>query len=293
MNRIIAGITWIVKNFFLISISILLVFYLRWFRLAPFVLGDDSDPTFGFIGGMILLGIFVALAFALLHSKHVLLKAILLLANVIFFAINAMYLIIHIPRIEAAAKCNGITYYITYGAPLGDEQWTYRQLTKWMGIFHYESQFFGYAPGRGPSEIVCDEAKSETNIVSLYPRQLRYTDGEHPRTYVYGALAKLKHHLYFISEQWTNPGNRMNDLCCTCNTEIYTLYECNSDYTACNPLPITYTSCYVDSLELRANPTTSEVNLFELDSDNENGKLIFTYGANPRCYIDGCSIRTK
>lgn len=294
MSRIIAATAWIVGHFFIISIAVLVIFYLQWFRIAPFTLGDNSDPTGGFIVGMILLGIFGALAFVLLRRrKPGILKDLLIFINVVFLAINTMYLIIYVPRIETSAQCNSITYYIAYGHPFGDAQWTYRQLTKWEGVFRYKSSFFGYAPGRGPSEIICDRAKSETNIVSLYPQQLRYTDGEHPRAYVYGASAQLQDHLYFLSDQWATPDKRTSEPCCSCNTEIYTLYECNSDYTGCNPLPISYIACYADDLALNADPATNEVSLVEQYSGNDSETLIFTYGRNPRCYVDGCAIGTK
>jgi hypothetical protein len=158
MDKISAVIRWIVYNSFFISIVVFVLFYLWWFRLTPFVFLDY--PTQAFLGGSIMLIIYSALSVAISRTKHNVLKPILSIVNIIFFAMNFMYLDIHIPRIKTTANCNGVTYYITRYSPLLDERWTYVQESKWKGYFNYESHFYGYdRPGLGEKEIICEEMK--------------------------------------------------------------------------------------------------------------------------------------
>jgi len=158
MNKVIDATKWIIQNFFSLTIVILVFFYLRWFRLTPFVFLDD--PTTAFIAGLILLAVYgVFVRIFLRINKHISLKIILSFINIVFLVINSSYLHIHMPRIETAGKCNGVTIFITNGRPLLDEQWVYRQKSIWRGAFNYESYFLDYAPGDGPREIICDEEK--------------------------------------------------------------------------------------------------------------------------------------
>ncbi len=292
MENITNAIKWAIRNFFFIAIAILILFYLRWFRLTPFVFLDD--PTFAFIGGIVLLIIFFVISKALSSSKRVFPKTVLYFLGLVFLAINIAYLNVHIPRIGTSLKCNRVTYYLTYGAPLTDEQWTYVQLSKWWGLFNYESHFWGYAPGSGANDIICDAEKKETHFVRTYtdPGTLTFIDGENPQDFYEYASARLKNNLYFLSEDWSIE-NCNNEQYGTCYIPVYTLYKCKLDYTDCNPLPITYTSGDVDFLELRADETTNEVSLVEQYIGSDEETLVFSYGESSRCYIDGCTINSK
>jgi hypothetical protein len=291
MNNISNAIKWAIRNFFFITIAIFIIIYLWWFRLTPFVFLDD--PTTAFVGGFILLIVYLAFSLALSLSKHVFLKAIFYFFNFIFLMVNVLYLEIHIPRIETSKKCNGETYYITYGAPLLDEQWTYVQVSKWKGLV-YESHFWGYAPGSAANDIICDTNRKETHFIRNFsdPSTLIFIDGENPQGFYEYASARLKNSLYFLSEDWSIE-NCTNEQYWACDISVYTLYKCKSNYTDCNPLPITYTSGDVDFLELRADETTNEIILFEHYSGSDDETLIFTYGENSRCYVDGCTINSK
>ncbi len=283
---------WAIRNFFFIAIAILILFYLRWFRLTPFVFLDD--PTFAFIGGFVLLIIFFVLSKLLSSTKHVFPKTVLYFLNLVFLTMNIVYLDIHIPKIGTSLKCNGATYYITYGAPLGDEQLTYVQLSKWWGLFNYKSIFFGYSPGSGANDILCDVEMKETHFIRTDSDlgTLTFIDGENPQNFYEYARARLKDNLYFLSED-RSIENCTNEQYWTCDIFVYKLYECKSDYTNCNPLPISYTSGDVDFLELRTDETTNEVSLVELYLGSDDETQIFTYGKNSRCYVDGCTITTK
>jgi hypothetical protein len=73
----------------------------------------------------------------------------------------------------------------------------------------------------------------------------------------------------------------------SCDSYTYTLYECDLDYTSCDPLPVQYTETnheyewgYLD-----INEATNEINAYSFKDS-----LIFTYGENPVCHIHRCEI---
>jgi hypothetical protein len=293
MNKIVNVFRWFTLTFFLITIGVFIVFYLRWFRVAPFVF--LNDPTRAFIGGLVLLFLYTIVSFMTrLSELDIAQKTLVYISAIPLLVINVVYLNLYLPRIETMAKCNGITYYITYGAPILDDQWTYIQLTKWRGIF-YESHFLGYASDAGANKIKCDADRKEALFIRTYldPNTLTYIDGENPRSFYSYAGAQLNGNLYFVSEDWSLLENCANQQSQACHVAVYTLYKCNPNYTNCNPLPVSYTNGDVDFLELRASEATNEVSLFEQYRGSDDETLVFTYGANPQCYVDGCAIATK
>jgi hypothetical protein len=286
MNKVVKAVQWVARNLHFISIVIFIAVYLRWFRITPFVY--LNDPSFAFVGGMVLLFIYIVLALISSLSRIGVTPRILFYSlAVIFLVFNVFYLQVHMPGVEATAKCNGITYYISHGSPLFDEQWTYVQLTKWRGMFNYESYFYGYAPSASANEIICDVEKNETHFIRDSYR-LIYIDGENPIGFEGYWGAQLKGYLYFMSEEWLSQEHCNEEESKGCDIVVYTLYQCKLNFTDCNPLPISYTASDVFSLELRADEITNEISLFRHYFSGDDETLIFTYGENTRCYEDGC-----
>lgn len=299
MNKIVGNLKkWTIDIIFLIPFAIMVMFYVKWFRLTPWVFFDD--PTFGFVFGFILLVVHGILVKAWFSSKDTFGRGILFFISILVFGINYLYLDVHIPRLATTTKCNGIRYNISYYAPFGDEQLQYDHLSQWKGLY-YKSSGFRYV-GSANYKIICDEEKKEANFVDKYTKVLYYTDGENPRQYVEYAGAKLRGHRYFVSRKVSFPGDCVTEIS-NCAIETYALYECKLDYTSCNPLPIRYTTDIgADTLDLKADKTTNEISLFRHRSrfryecqyqkclGGVYKALIFTYGESPRCYVEGCSI---
>jgi len=107
-------------------------------------------------------------------------------------------------------------------------------------------------------------------------------DGDHPRVYVRYPV-QLGNHVYQMAAN-----TRDFKKCATtpsCDGYTITLYECNLDYTCCDPLPVQYTITLQNNIYLGANEATNEIN-----ASDDNDTLIFTYGAHPVCYVDKCVI---
>lgn len=223
-----------------------------------------------------------------LLAKHAILKSVLFIIVSTILALNAVYLFIHMPRVKLAAKCNGVTYYITSVRPLSDEQWTFDMYSRWENVYEFESFQFGVV-----KNIVCDKRNKETHFMNGFDI-MSYSDGEKPQSFYETASAQLEDSVYLMSETSENCTSPDDEGYYTCDTSVYMLYKCKSDYTNCTPLSITYrTNSYDTNYDLRANEKTSEISLFELYSESDSEILIFTYGENSYCYVDGCTINSK
>jgi hypothetical protein len=278
------------KKFFkldYIAVAILFIVYVRWFQLIPTAFEDDEFTSPSYIAGIILFGICVIfLASAQLAKNHPILRTLLLVPAILIFCLNLIFTWIFFPTLSINTRCNGTTYYISEFSPLSDAQWSYSQLTKWKGFFSYESYFFGVD---GASKIVCDKENGQTNIVRV-PGVLDEIDGKNPRKFANYAWAQLGDRQYFLATDWlvSDGCNTATSHCCDLVT--YTLYECSLEYTSCNPLFIQYADDSCDEPILEANEKDNEINLYNDFDDNPDRILIFTYGENPRCYVEGCQI---
>lgn len=287
-NVLIIG-KWITQNFFPISIAVFGVIYLNWFRLTPLMLNGSNDSDDAYVFGFGLLTIYsVSGLLVKLSKRNFPLKMFLLIPMVVLFSLNIVYLKFFFPRVTNNLACNGTMYYITWSHPLSDPQWSNYTLAKWKNAFTYQTQFFGYPPGAGPFEIVCDDEKGETNIVRTINNVLVYTDGANPRRYDAYAGTQLNDQQYFLAWQCNNWSPY------TCGSETYTLYQCNLDFKSCDSLPLHYTvedpSSY---LVLEADNKTNEISLYDDYEDNPDRTLIFTWSENPRCYVEGCEVLEK
>ncbi len=182
--------------------------------------------------------------------------------------INIIYLIWHFPIIKDHAVYNGEKYYLVWhsqGVELRANTTLYR-CQQWS--LRCQSV---YSSNQG-TNIIIDKEKDEISLIRY--DSLIYTHGPSPRNYQSYTLL-LEDELYAIA--WVYKKNS------------YVLFNCNTDYKSCDPLPIEYKSYFDNSyLELEINEQTKEINL--LDTSSDIATLIFTYGENPRCYVDKCEI---
>lgn len=284
MKNVVIKLYRIAGYFFLAVLLVFLILYLRWFYLIPCL----PLMAFNFIL-LLVYGVFTGVYWiAVAKDKAFIVKTVLFMLCIGLLGTVYLDLNLHMPRIRNTAKCNGNTYYITDIQPLFDEQWTETHLTKWRSICCFGTRFFGYSAG--PFEIVCDEDNKETNFVNTYSGKLYYTDGDEVRVYQEYVGTKLENHRYFLSRRLFLPEGSDKQRHPLYDVHTYTLYECNLDYTNCTSLPIEYTSGDIGSLVLEADELGKEINLFDEYVLSERKILIFTYGENSRCYVDGCVI---
>lgn len=282
MNKVAKLIKWIRANFFYLTIALFIFLYIWWFRLNPIVFGLGEQASDPFIFGLFLLIIYgFTIGILKLSKFHSYVKALSLVMAILFLVINTVFVIIYLPQIKATGKFGGNTYYITSNFPFLD-CCGYHQITKWQGIFHYESNFFGY--NLPPVKFIYDSKMDEVSLVDISgdSEELYETFGKSPR--YYEGYAQLENHLYYVSTSCNLTKENL------CGTYTYVLYQCELDNTLCTGLPMEYTGDD-GSVNLQVNESTKEIDFYlEPYPYNEPGILIYTYGQPPRCFVNGCYI---
>jgi hypothetical protein len=131
-------------------------------------------------------------------------------------------------------------------------------------------------------KIVIDEQNKEVSVFEEGTSSLVYTDGKNPRAYA-GTGGTLYDHSYYLSEQCNNLNN--DEGYYKCESYTYIPYKCNAKSILCESIPIQYTEEYYGYYYWVEDVSKNEISLYD-----ENDVLIFTYGKDSRCYVDGCKI---
>jgi hypothetical protein len=281
MNKVVYFIRWVCSDLFNLTIATLILLYLWWFRLNPFVFGPGEQASDPLIFGLVLLLIYIFIVGVMKFSRQgSFVRALSYVLAVLLSAINTLFMFFYLPRLQASARFGNTTYYITSNSPFL-ECCGYHQFTDWQGI-HYESDFFAYSL---PSlKFIYDEKSSEVSVVKIYEdsEQLYVTLGQ-PRRY-YEGYAQFRNQLYYGSMKC----NRRQAY--SCESWTYSLYQCALDNTSCTKLPVEYTGSE-GWINLQANELTDEIQFYiEFEISPDPGTLIYTYGQHPRCIVEGCSI---
>ncbi len=325
-------IPWIPYIIFFASIAVFSLFYIRWFQISPFsnpfysciivliiyivygvILAKFANSPnfiniwFPVVSSLVLtlilsaeiydtyIGLFLLFSYIVyslirLLQKHHNLKNFYALATVMLFLANWHQVYDYMPDVYKTVTFNGATYYITWNDEPEHED--YVQLTKRRGVFDYETYVLMYK--RSPEmKFLIDEKAKEVSVVIVYSNELSYTDSTPPRFYEEGSSVQSSNHRYYASSKY------VKDISCyggfTCQVLTYTLYECELDNTGCRLLPFEYTTGDGggDST-LEVNEATNEINFYLGMGEYPFKKtLIYTYGSNPQCHIDGCVITNK
>lgn len=279
-----------VGNIFIVIMPILSVGYYLWVRFSiPLVFYVNNYRGISSIGAFTLSVGYVSTICLLIYNKN-LSKSGFAKIGVIVFAMtvplcclsNAIFL--SLPTVLDKAEISHTTYYLTGEPELLD-----------VHVFHHlykcsNSEFLceltPFEAGGGasflPLSLMVDmsTAPNEINIVRTRFGDgftfLEYTYGKESRYYDYPA--QLNDHLYYLA-YYRNPEPK---------STTFLLYECNLDNTSCLQLPIMYEgSGYLRYTNMNIDEETSEISVY-IDDEIGQDTLIFTWGENPQCYVQGC-----
>lgn len=213
-------------------------------------------------------------------SRNKSLSLLMFVVTLPTLALNIMYFVSYFPKVVDKLEFGGFKYYILSEIDMDyHSNRSFYKCAKWslqcdVPYSTYSRQDF--------KKIIVDKEKNEVSAISSEPdSRLVFTYGENSRLYE-GYPEQLGDHVYQMS---TDYGNRKCGVA-SCDIYIYTLYECKSNYTSCNPLPIQYTRDYEVTIVLNANAIANEIDAY----DNYDDTKIFTYGKHPQCYVEGCMI---
>jgi hypothetical protein len=261
---------------FLLAVPTTMYILLAISLLADYGIGSIASGFVLFMGSVVI----VAATCRKFLSKTMWGRKIAFICTLPPMLLNVLFFSIYYPTIETTAFFQGGRYHIAYG--MNDDVHSFQTFYKcnWFG-FYCKSLYS--SNGYRDAKFIIDEPYNE---ISLFENHgLRYTHGPQPRYYE-GFPVESGGNIYELG--WYCHQVSALD----CEQVDYVLYQCDSDYTGCKPLPIRYTSYFDDYyLDLGKNEETDEILLF--DNSNDTLDLIFTYGEHPRCYVEGCEILEK
>jgi hypothetical protein len=253
---------------------LLIILYFFWYWISPL--------SSGYPAGIFLLSLYLLATFPwmLLRVKLPFLVSTL----AIFFGINIMYYMNFLTSIVDETENDGVQYYITYSLePL--DGWQDYDLTARKGIFQYV--FHGLLPAtlKRNLKLKYDTTIDRMTVVEddFYDREI-IVSVEEDEPLSYEAFTELGSNVFYLF-------SRCKQLGVNCQDRIYYLYKCKLDNTYCERLPFMYDGEYGGySSNIISNEAISEIEVyFEPYFDQEMKEvLIYSYGSEPRCYVEGC-----
>jgi len=209
-------------------------------------------------------------------------RILLFIATFPILALNVAHQVVYFPEVQDQKEFGNLKYYIVWQLDVDYHDYvSFYKCEKWSFSCNVLTSHYS---GPGLDKIIIDKEKNEVSALGPAEFGLAFTDGDHPRAYELGYPEQLGNHVYQLAINSREIRNCMA-VVPSCNSYTYTLYECNLDYTSCDPLPVQYTTTDDNEFFLDANEVAGEIN-----ASDYNDTLIFTYGAHPVCYVDQCVI---
>lgn len=219
-----------------------------------------------------------------LKSKNKILSILIYISTLPVFGANIAYPLIFYPQTIEEIDAGEYKYYIT--SSIDWDIHGYENFYKCDGVrFFCQRLYISSVYSLGP--ITVDEQNSEVSLLGMRGSVILYTDGNNPRSYT-TPNTQFENKIYQFSQECNNFNKNKGYYACESYT--YILYECRPDFKSCKPLPLKYTKNEFDTLLIiEANEITKDLNIYD-DYPEYGGGLLFTYGDNPRCYVEGCEI---
>lgn len=138
-----------------------------------------------------------------------------------------------------------------------------------------------YSNVNGPyfynADFVVDERMREVHV--FHDGYWVYTDGIQPREIL--AYEEYKDNIYSLGVYPTYGSSS--------DWHTYTLHKCEASFTLCQQLPFLYTDTG-GSFEIKFDESTDELKVYTWNWKTDEEVLIYLYGAEPKCYVEGCTI---
>jgi hypothetical protein len=125
------------------------------------------------------------------------------------------------------------------------------------------------------ASFIVDERMGEVHV--FHDGHFEYTDGIQPR--VIHWYEEYNDSIYTIGIY--PPYGSSSDL------YTYMLHKCDLSYKSCQQLPFHYTDSG-GSYSLTFDESKNELKVYK--SNHPDDVLIFSYGIEPKCYVEGCTV---
>jgi len=269
----------IIVFFFVITTLLLAVLYFYWYWISPI---SDAFETGRFL---FIIYFLTTLFWVFFREKASLLASLFVY---LFFLINIMYYSNFVSSILDEVEYDGVQYYLTYSQEPIDG-WHDYHITAREGLFHYNSHGLGLGFTTGNLKLKYDTTIDKMTVIEtqIYHREIILSI-EEDNPLFYEAFVELNNNIYYLFSS-------CKELGVDCQNRIYSLYKCKFNNTYCEQLPFMYDGKYGGySSKLIGYETTSEIEIyFEIyfyEEQEFREVLIYSYGAEPRCYIEDCYI---
>lgn len=179
---------------------------------------------------------------------------------------------------------NGVQYYLTYSVEPFDG-WQDYHITARKGLFQYDSHGLGHVLMSDHLKLKYDPTISKMTVIETEGREGKEIifSIEERNPLFYEAFEQLDNHAYYLFSSCRQMG-------VDCQNQFYSLYKCELDNTYCEKLPFMYDGEYGGyPSELISNGSTSEIEVY-IEAYLAENILIYTYGREPRCYVEDCHI---
>ena len=268
--------------FFLVVVAtvLLIILYFSWYWISPI---SDAFETGRFL--FIIYVVMVSFWIFIRGKKSCLANSLVFL----FFLSTVLYYKSFVSSILDEVKHDGTRYYLTYSQEPIDG-WQDYHITARKGLFSYNSHGLGLVTAGDHLKLKYDPTISKMTVVETewrFDREIIFSIEEENPLF-YEAFEELDNHVYYLFSSCRQMG-------VDCQNRIYFLYKCKLDNTYCEQLPFMYDGRYGGySSKLISHETTSEIEVYiEPYFEEEQGfreVLIYTYGREPRCYVEDCHI---
>ena len=189
-------------------------------------------------------------------------------------------------KVIDSVKYNNIIYYVVEYPGYFDPPWTNYQLTKWRGLFKYES----YWVGERSVEMRYDKKMKLVYIVTTMWDTLAFLDSTPPRKFDQYNEVEFNGKKYSLAIK-CHPDPLYPYLC---KAYTFMVYQCELDHSTCVPFSFQYDDGYVREMNIEYGNAPNDINVYFNIGDYPGEKtLIFTQGNEPRCYVEGCEILSQ
>ncbi len=260
-----------------VATVLLTIIYFFWYWISPIC---DAFET-----GRILFAVYLvtALLWIFVRGKR---SGLVIPLVFLFFLLSALYYKNFASSILDEAEHDGVRYYLTYSEEPFDG-WQDYHITARKGLFHYDSHALGLVPATANLKLKYDTTISKMTVVDTqrFDRETIFSIEEENPLF-YEAFEELDNHVYYLFSSCKQLG-------VDCQNRIDYLYKCKLDNTYCEQLPFVYDGRYGGySSKLITHEATSEIDVyFEPYFDQKQEEvLIYRYGRETRCYVEGCHI---
>jgi hypothetical protein len=223
------------------------------------------------------IGFLVLIAILAISSYSKIIRIALLILVVPFCCLFS-YMSLDFPeRILASAKLSNYHYYVTLEGMIDEVNAiysTYRCNAKDLECKIIYSETSGTVDD---VVLIVDEEMQELHV--LRTGYERFTDGAQPREIL--TSEQFGDFIYSIGVY--PPYGSLRE------QRIYMLFKCKNTFVSCEKLPFNYTGDG-GSFKLTYEDNTNELKVYRWRYDTED-VLIYSYGIEPKCYVEQCKIQ--